>query len=640
MGRDLVWRAVLGSAICLTAAMAAFAQDDERILKFHSDVTIHEDASLTVVETITVRCTRDRIQHGIYRDFPTRYRDKWWMPIHVKFEIVSVTRDGNSLPYHTEDLSNGVRTYFGSEDVLLPIGEHTYVFTYRTDRQLGFFDEHDELYWNVTGTAWDFPIDEASATIHLSADVPPVELTTDGYTGVKGSKEQAYTATVQENGVVNFQATRVLGPGEGLTVVVAFPKGIVTAPEPRGMAREIGQRILSDATRLTGALLVFAYFFIVWIMVGRDPAAGQIMPQPDPPREISPAAARYIERMGFDNMAFTAALVSLSVKGYVRLIEQDGEFSVEQVRPPTPDLPTEERELMKALLPSGGEIHLERTNHSRIGGAVDACNKALKRSFQKTYFVTNGTYYLPGFLLSLAVLAGAVWSLPRNSGAPVIFLSIWLSVWTLGVIALASQVISLWRGVFAGQGGIGQAIFMSLFSTPFFIAEVVVGGVFIYQASWAVVVLLIVLVILNVVFFRLLKAPTGLGRRTLDVLEGYKQYLSGGRWSRYGGATEQLTPAMFEEHLAYAIAFGIEEDWSKRFDGILGASSSEPNSGQPHWYHGSGWNHHRPALFATALGASLSTAVASSSTAPGSSSGSSGGGSSGGGGGGGGGGGW
>ncbi|MCL4692320.1 MAG: DUF2207 domain-containing protein [Candidatus Hydrogenedentes bacterium] len=640
MIRSALGRGMLGFGAVLLLVVGAYAQDDERIVRFHSDITILEDASLTVVETITVRCARDQIRRGIYRDFPTRYRGKWYIPVRVKFEIVSLKRNGNPEPYHTEDLSNGVRTYFGSENELLSIGEHTYEFTYQTDRQLGFFDEHDELYWNVTGTDWDFPIDDASATVHFPGPVSSSRISTDGYTGPQGSKEQAYEAQIEDDGTVEFRATRALAPHEGLTIVAAFPKGMVSAPEPNAIAKEIGRGLLKDSSRLTGLLLVFAYFVIVWYMFGRDPAAGQIVPQSAPPKGISPAAARYIERMGFDNMAFTAALVSLSVKGYVQIIEEDGEYRIEQVQPPAADLPSEERKIMENLLPAGMGIRLVRRNHSLVSGALTGCNKALKKSFQKSYFITNTRYYLPGFLLSLAVLVGAVLSLPKSNGAPVIFLSIWLSIWTLGVVALATQVYTLWRGVLTGKGGIGQAVFMTIFSTPFFIAEVVVGGIFVYQASWVVVALMILLVVMNVVFFRLLKAPTGLGRKTLDALEGYKQYLSGERWSRYGGSAEDVTPAMFEEHLAYAIAFGIEDEWSKRFDGVLGASSNDPDAGRPRWYRGSGWNHRNPALFATALGASLSTAVASSSTAPGSSSGSGGGGSSGGGGGGGGGGGW
>ncbi len=79
----------------------------------------------------------------------------------------SATRDGQDEPWRTEPFGNGVRVYLGSASVMLPHGEHTYELVYRTDRQMGFFADHDELYWNVTGNGWDFPIDRATARVVL-----------------------------------------------------------------------------------------------------------------------------------------------------------------------------------------------------------------------------------------------------------------------------------------------------------------------------------------------------------------------------------------------------------------------------------------------------------------------------------------
>lgn len=58
--------------VLLLLGSQAWAQS-ERILSYHSRITVHPDASLTVVETIDVVSTGAQIQHGIYRDFPTRY---------------------------------------------------------------------------------------------------------------------------------------------------------------------------------------------------------------------------------------------------------------------------------------------------------------------------------------------------------------------------------------------------------------------------------------------------------------------------------------------------------------------------------------------------------------------------------------
>ena len=60
----------------LLAAASTAAHADERILRFLSDVQVQKDSSLEVIETIDVRAENEQIRHGIYRDFPTRYRGR------------------------------------------------------------------------------------------------------------------------------------------------------------------------------------------------------------------------------------------------------------------------------------------------------------------------------------------------------------------------------------------------------------------------------------------------------------------------------------------------------------------------------------------------------------------------------------
>jgi len=123
------------------AAVAA----TETILSFASEITVNADASLHVTETIRVVSTGDQIKRGIYRDFPTTYKDHAGNKYVVGFTILNVARDGRPEAYHTEELSNGVRIYMGRKEHLLTPGEHTFTLSYRTDRQLGFFRDHDEL---------------------------------------------------------------------------------------------------------------------------------------------------------------------------------------------------------------------------------------------------------------------------------------------------------------------------------------------------------------------------------------------------------------------------------------------------------------------------------------------------------------
>jgi hypothetical protein len=200
----------------------------EEILGWHSDFTVAADGSMKVTETIRVRAEGIEIKRGIYRDFPTTYRGKTGNQTTIGFDIISIMRDGHIEPYHTKGLRNGVRIYIGSKNVFLNPAVYTYTITYRTDRHLGFYEEHDELYWNVTGNGWGFPILQSSATVILPPTVPVESVKTEGYTGPQGSWEKAFTSKVDEAGRVVIECTRPLAPGEGLTIVVGWPKGHVT----------------------------------------------------------------------------------------------------------------------------------------------------------------------------------------------------------------------------------------------------------------------------------------------------------------------------------------------------------------------------------------------------------------------------
>ena len=148
-----VLAALFGLLIWLAVPVLA----EERVLNFVSDATVNTDGSLTVRETITVSSEGNVIRRGIFRDFPTRYTDRRGVRTVVGFDVLDVKRDGNAEPYALESLTNGTRIRIGDKDVYLDDGQHTYEIIYRTTRQLGFFNDFDELYWNVTGTGWVFP---------------------------------------------------------------------------------------------------------------------------------------------------------------------------------------------------------------------------------------------------------------------------------------------------------------------------------------------------------------------------------------------------------------------------------------------------------------------------------------------------
>ena len=74
------------AAVCFNDAKAQF-NNAERIISFDSDITVNEDASMMVTETIKVHSEGNKIKRGIYRDFPTEYEDDYGNNISIKFQV-------------------------------------------------------------------------------------------------------------------------------------------------------------------------------------------------------------------------------------------------------------------------------------------------------------------------------------------------------------------------------------------------------------------------------------------------------------------------------------------------------------------------------------------------------------------------
>ena len=183
----------------------------------------------------------------------------------------------------------------------------------------------------------------------------------------------------------------------------------------------------------------------------------------------------------------------------------------------------------------------------------------------------------------------------------------------------------------------GIMIFGGVFFT---IMTFSVFGANLYQINLWMVLVLMAQGVLVVLFYHLLKAPTPEGRKLMDQIEGFKEYLQRAEKEELDAKNApEKTPELFELFLPYAIALGVENRWGGKFASIL-QQASENNDYQPTWYVGHGFTALTIGSFGSSFSQSFSGAFSSASMAPGSASGSGGGGSSGGGGGGGGGGGW
>ncbi|MBI5848270.1 MAG: DUF2207 domain-containing protein, partial [Nitrospirae bacterium] len=386
-----------------------------------------------------------------------------------------------------------------------------------------------------------------------------------------------------------------------------------------------------------------------WMIVGKDPEEGTIMVLYNPPAKMSPAMMRFIAHMGYDHKAFTAALINLAVKGLVTIQDDDGEYTVKKKSGAETDLSPEESTLYRRLFRAGRELALKQENHKDIREALTEVEEYLKLKCERNFFVTNTKYFIIGLVLTAIFLfISGISSAISKGGLPVfLFICVWLTGWSVGVIMLLKQTFSSWKMVISSRGWsrlgyVASALFSTLFSLPFLGGEGFGMYVLAMSTSYVMPLFLLVAMAVNYLFFNLLKAPTLAGRKLLDEIEGFKRFLAATQQDRLNTLNPaDRTPQLFEKYLPYALALDVEQQWAEQFSGTIDKASAAGEAGQYHpvWYSGTSWGSGDSAAFASSLGDSFSNAISSSSTAPGSSSGS-GGGSSGGGGGGGGGGGW
>ena len=649
----------LAALFCLVAPRAALAEEDNsRIHRFAADIVIEDSGDFLVTEEIDFEVMPGSFKHGIYRDFPTVYSGFLGLRETVGFDVLEVTRNGAAEPYVLINGPAGERVRIGHENRLLREGVHRYRIVYRTSRQLFFHSSYDEIYWNVTGNEWVHPIDHAEVAIHL----PPGTYATQsaGYTGYAGEDGQDFIETKRADGAVVFATTRPLEPYEGLTVAVAFPKGYVAEPSfeeklSRGLADNLGALVA-----LAGFVAVLLYFLVQWHRVGRDPEAGVIIPLFEAPEGLSPAATGFVwaaaKGSGMSKAkAFTVALTSLGIKGRLTIDEDKRSYTLTK----TPDkgpwrrslaaLPVGERAVMTSLFPEGTDsVEIKPSYSADIRTAVEAIDSALTREYDKAYFRHNRGFWFLGLLLAAAstvggllIQAGTLEILPFIGIGAVFGIS-----FSIPVVLILRQILRDVAGYLRGESSLNWGdLIMTLFIVPFMVPGLA-ALYFTYDLFGLPLAILVLAQLANLaVFFVLLKAPTRLGRDLRDQIEGYLLYLTVAEKDRLNMLTKepQMTVELFEHHLPYAMALGVEKEWSDRFTASASAAARQEAERRQQRWHRSPWTTRDLSGMTSSLASGLSSTLSTASTKPsssGGSSGSSGGGSSGGGGGGGGGGSW
>ncbi len=586
-------RLLLGLLFAISAALGALAQ--ERIDFYDVNIEVAQSGDLLITETLDVTVLGQQIRRGIFRELPAKYTFNG-VELDYNYELISIKRNGAKEPYTVSREGNAVNWRIGNANKLLEHGPHKYEITYRVPDQIrrhrGDVDSRgarDEIYWNVIGGYWNFPITKARASINFPSGSLIID--SEAYRKQGGYTDKGYTAQIRGNSTV-FETTRGFNAREGLTVSVSAAPGII-APMSEARSRQLSWIARGGPILLGGGgLALFIYYLTMWTRVGRDPQKGPVFARYEPPKNkkgvpYSAAALHHIHHKRLKRTdALTATLMSLSMKDVIDIEAEKKTTTLTSMlaNRDAADLLNDERYLLDRLFGDKDDVvTFKKKTNAALFRRITQFNKYISKQYGTAFYRSNAGWGLLGIAASLAL-----------------------------VIFISTQPVSKDSIVF-------KAMLVGLF-------------------------------FMNFIFFIFLKAPTKIGAKVSAEIEGFKLYLETAEADRIntanplGESPPAMTTELYERFLPYAVALGVEKPWTKQFETSMpqAARDYQPSYASGPLMRSRGGS---PIKMSEALAGALTAGVAaaaprSQSSGSGFSSGSGGGGSSGGGGGGGGGGGW
>lgn len=601
-------------------ASRQYTNQKERVTKFHSDITIDTTGTVLVSEHIDVYVKGIDFKRGLIRDVNIYRKDINGKRKKIDIEVLSVTRNGIPEEYETELNGDDRSILLGNNNFLETEREHKYVITYKSRGHIGFFDDYDELYWNVTGNDWIFKIESVSATMHLPKGAHA--LTSACYTGHKGSTEKSCSYITNDT-VVTFEAGKSLNPREGLTVATSFTPNIIKRPPPPSRWETFIAKNINYICGIVGLIIMSTYTIVTSIVAGKRIKFTPI-PTFNPPNGWSPADIRYLKNKTVDNKSVTATILSMAVKGSLSISQIKKKFIL-IAKEQTLNLTSEELKVYTSLFSNSPRIEMSEANQRTLYKTDTILKCDIENRWKLSdYTKSNYKFKIIAVLLGCAIPISHAYF----TEDPFIFM-------LFAAIAFLSVGIGISSLFFKKEIPFGSFFFFGLI-------PIAIGGGLISILLTKSPILLIfdipIMVILFVYLFRI-KRDTEKGARVKADIEGFRMYLKTAEERRLNLLTPpEHTPELFEKLLPYAVALDLENEWNKKFISVLKAANYTPT-----WHKGvysANFTNSLSRSFTKTYDRAKTPPSSSSSSSSGSrswSSGSSGGGSSGGGGGGGGG---
>jgi hypothetical protein len=564
----------------------------ERITNYDVDITVKQDATLAIRETITVYSERKEIVRGIIRAIPNRYSGFLGTNYYAPILVQSTSLDGVVQPYELKHLSNGIEVMIRDAQKVLSVGVHVFVIEYVVFWQIAHFKDqahgllskltpdaqvpyvaHDELEWNIIGTGWNFPIEHARVRIQMPEKIAKDDVRFMTWRGLFGSRNTAgITMAINDNGTITGQTTVPLLPHHGWTMVVGWPAGYVERP---AWWDSLAHFITDNPFFLCmclAFLLIVSLTIAALMSIRRSNRPGIIIPFYYPPSDVSASLARFIIKGRCDEKCLAALIVQWAINGlltieYKPTLFGKGYYAFKKIAEMTDKVPTIEQRVFERLFHSGPEVVIDGNWQAR--DAVVDSHALLSRFYEKNYasrYFDDNEFWVT-----------------------LIFFVSCISVLSIGLCMSFS----------------GSETWFVLF--------------------------IAVLIVLNIIINKCSQSYSTLGRTLADQLNGFHLFLTTTELERFRliGTPPTKTPELYEKYLPYAIALDAEEQWSYQFAPIFAQYVQSGRSYEPAWFAGAQWSlihanmlgKNMAHIFHSAIKQSVNSVPTPASRAPGSGSG-------------------
>jgi uncharacterized membrane protein YgcG len=499
----------LGCALflLLLTVLPASAQRSWRISNFQSNIAVMKDGTMMVTEHISLVFIGE--WHGIHRTLPIEYPGPHGTNYTLFIKVHSVTDDSGEKLKYEASVSKGYRDlkiYIpGAVDTSKQVN-----IQYEVSNGIRFFDQYDELYWNVTGNDWPVPIDHAAAFVLFPANAAG-QLRAQAFSGVYGSHDQDVKSEVNGN-QVSFESNNPLPMRGGLTVDVYIPKGILDQPS---IFTRAGWFLRSNGIILL-PIFSFVVMFTMWWYKGRDPDPGMsVAPMYEAPKDMSPAEVGSLVDDSVDPRDITSTIVDLAVRGFIHIEEKQ-----EKV------------------------LFFKSTDYTF---------KLLKQRDQWTGLRAHESAMLSNMF----------------SGSDLIHLSDLKNRFYLALPGVKKNILSelKQKGMYSVDPDSANAyrvLAVLLIAAPFIVLQVTGMAQFFLAPGVAIFSIIAALIIVFLIG-RLMTAKTLRGVRTLVQIQGFREFMN----RVEGDRLRTMPPDTFEKFLPFAMALGVEKHWAHAFQGII-----------------------------------------------------------------------